>query len=63
MSYFSSYCPEIQDYLKACEHLLKAAHVHNRQFTEEELQMVGSYAMDVANIHTAFVAGKNHLVS
>ena len=48
MSYFSSYCAEVQDYLKACEHLLEAAHIHNRQFSEEELQMVESYSTDVA---------------
>ena len=62
MSYFSSYCAEVQDYLKACEHLLAAAHVHNRQFSEEELQMVESYAIDVANMHTAFVHAKNHFI-
>ena len=58
MSYFSSYCAEVQDYLKACEHLLEAAHIHNRQFSEEELQMVESYAMDVAKLHTAFASAK-----
>lgn len=63
MSYFSSYCPEVQDYLKACEHLLAAAHIHNRQFSEEELQMVQSYAMDVAKMHTAFVHAENHVIS
>ena len=63
MSYFSSYCVEVQDYLKACEHLLAAAHIDNRQFSEEELQMVESYAMDVANMHTAFVHAKNHFSS
>ena len=50
MSYFSSYCAEVQDYLKACEHILAAAYIHNRQFSEEELQMVQSYAMDVAKV-------------
>jgi hypothetical protein len=63
MSYFSSYCAEVQDYLKACEHILAAAHINNRQFSEEELQMVVSYAMDVAKIHTAFVHAKNHFIS
>ena len=63
MSYFSSYCAEVQDYLKACEHLLAAAHIHNRQFTEEELQMVESYAMDVVKMHTAFVDTNNNFVS
>ena len=58
MSYFSSYCAEVQDYLKACEHLLAAAHLHKRQFSEEELQMVASYAMDVAKLHTAFASTK-----
>ena len=53
MSYFASYCPEIQDYLRACEHLLAAAQVHNRQFSEEELQMVESYAMEVVKMQTA----------
>lgn len=62
MSYFSSYCPEIQDYLKACEHLLAAAQ-NQYQFSEEELQMVESYAMDVVKMHRAFVNGKTHLVS
>jgi hypothetical protein len=62
MSYFSSYCPQVQSYLRACEHLLTAAH-NNQQFSEEELQMVESYAMDVAKIHAAFVKDKNHLVS
>jgi hypothetical protein len=51
MSYFSSYCAEVQDYLKACEHLLAAAHLHKRQFSEEELQMVESYAMEVAKMN------------
>ncbi len=60
MSYFSSYCAEVQDYLKACEHLLESAHIRNRQFSEEELQMVQSYAMDVSN---AFVDAKNHIIS
>src|SRR6185312_16555232 len=46
MSYFSPYCAEVQDYLRACEHFLAAAHIHNRQFSKEELQMVQSYAMD-----------------
>lgn len=59
MSYFSSYCAEVQDYLKACEHLLAAAHIHDRQFSEEELQMVVSYAMDVVKIHTVVVHDKN----
>ena len=63
MSYFSSYCAEVQDYLRACEHLLAAAHIHNRQFSEEELQMVESYAMDVAKMHTTFVHAKNHFIS
>ena len=63
MSYFSSYCAEVQDYLRACEHLLAAAHIHNRQFSEEELQMVESYAMDVAKMHTAFVHAKNRFIS
>ena len=63
MSYFSSYCAEVQEYLKACEHLLAAAHTQNRQFSEEELQMVESYAMDVAKMHTAFVHAKNHFIS
>lgn len=57
MSYFSSYCPQVQSYLRACEHLLAAAH-NNQQFSEEELQMVESYAMDVAEIHTAFLKRK-----
>ena len=61
MSYFSSYCPQVQSYLIACEHLLAAAENH-QQFSEEELQMVESYAMDVAKIHTAFVNDKSHLV-
>jgi hypothetical protein len=63
MSYFSSYCAEVQEYLKACEHLLAAAQVDNRQFSEEELQMVESYAMDVVKMHTAFVQAKNHSIS
>lgn len=62
MSYFSSYCAEVQDYLKACEHLLAAAHIHNRQFSEEELQMVESYSTDVAKIHTAFLHGKDDVI-
>ena len=62
MSYFSSYCAEIQDYLRACERLLAAAQ-NNQQFSEEELQMVECYAMDVVKLHTAFMSGKNHLVS
>jgi RNA recognition motif-containing protein len=41
---------------------LTAAH-NNQQFSEEELQMVESYAMDVAKIHAAFVKDKNHRVS
>jgi hypothetical protein len=53
MSYFSSYCAEVQNYLRACEHLLAAAQ-NDRQFSEEELQMVESYTADVANMHTAF---------
>ena len=61
MSYFSSYCPQVQNYLKACEHLLAAA--NNQQFSEEELQMVESYAGDVAKMHTALVHGKNHFVT
>ena len=61
MSYFSSYCAEVRDYLKACEHLLSAAYTQNRQFSEEELQMVESYAMDVANMHRTFVENKKHL--
>ena len=62
MSYFASYCPEIQNYLTACEHLLAAAQNH-QQFSEEELQMVESYGMDVAKMHTALVKVKNHLVT
>ena len=62
MAYFSPYCAEVQDYLRACEHFLAAAHVHNQRFSEEELQLVESYAMDVAKIHTAFVNAKDHLV-
>ena len=61
MSYFSSYCPQVQNYLKACERLLAAA--NNQQFSEEELQMVESYASDVAKMHTALLNGKNHLVT
>jgi hypothetical protein len=34
-----------------------------QQFSEEELQMVESYASDVAKMHTALVNGKNHLVT
>jgi hypothetical protein len=45
--------------LRACEHLLAAAQ-SNQQFSEEELQMVQSYAMDVSN---AFVDAKNHIIS
>ena len=63
MSYFSSYCAEVQEYLKACEHLLAAAHIHDRQFSEEELQMVESYAMDVVKMHTVVVHAKNHFIS
>ena len=62
MSYFFSYCPQVQTYLRACEHLLAAAQ-NNQQFSEEELQMVESYAMDVSKIRAAFVNGRNHLVS
>ena len=61
MSYFSSYCAEVREYLKACEHLLAAAHTQNRQFSEEELQMVESYAMDVAKMHRTLVESNNHL--
>lgn len=61
MSYFSSYCAEVREYLKACEHLLAAAHTQDRQFSEEELQMVESYAMDVAKMHRTFVERNNHL--
>ena len=61
MSYFSSYCPQVQNYLKACERLLAAA--NNQQFSEEELQMVESYTSDVAKMHTALVDGKNDLVT
>ena len=57
MSYFSSYCSQVQNYLRACEHLLAAAQ-SNQQFSEEELQMVESYAMDVAKLHTAFASAK-----
>ena len=57
MSYFSSYCSQVQNYLRACEHLLAAAQ-SNQQFSEEELQMVESYAMDVAKLHTAFASVK-----
>ena len=53
MSYFSSYSPEVQDYLRACEHLLAAAKSHNRQFSQEELQMVQSYSAEVAMMQTA----------
>lgn len=53
MSYFSSYCSEVQDYLRACEQLLAAAQAHNRQFSEEELQMVASYTTDIAMMQTA----------
>ena len=53
MSYFSSYCPEVRDYLRACEHLLAAGRAHNRQFSEEELQMVESYGTEVARMQTA----------
>jgi hypothetical protein len=63
MSYFSSYCAEVQDYLNACEHLLAAAHIDNRQFSEEELQMVESYSTDVAKIHTAVLHAKNPVIS
>jgi hypothetical protein len=65
MSYFSLYCPEVQNYLTACEHLLAAAQINNRQFTEEELQMVESYAMDGIQIHTAFTDSKkpSHLLT
>jgi hypothetical protein len=62
MSYFSSYCSEVQDYLKACEHLLAAAQNH-QQFSEEELQMVESYAMDVAKMHTSSADAKRSVVS
>jgi hypothetical protein len=61
MSYFSSYCTSVQNYLKACERLLAAA--NNQQFSEEELQMVKSYASDLAQIHTTLMNGKNHLVT
>jgi hypothetical protein len=60
MSYFSSHCAEVQDYLKACEHLLAAAHLHKRQFSEEELQMVESYAMEVAKMNRDSADTKNH---
>ena len=62
MSYFSCYCPEIQDYLKACEHLLAAAQ-NNQQFSEEELQMVESYTMDVVKLRIAYMSGKHYLVT
>jgi hypothetical protein len=62
MSYFSTYCPQVQNYLRACEHLLAAAQ-NNQEFSEEELQMVESYAVDVAEMHTAFLNRKNHLVT
>ena len=52
MSYFTSYCAEVQDYLKACEQLLAVA--HKRELSEEELQMVESYALDVVNMHKVF---------
>ena len=59
MSYFSSYCAEVQDYLRACERLLAAAK-NNQHFSEEELQMVEAYANDVAQIHTALASTKGH---
>jgi hypothetical protein len=62
MSYFSSYCTQVQKYLKACEHLLAAAN-NTQQFTEEELQMVESYAVDVAKMHTALLTVKNKVVT
>ena len=63
MSYFSFYCAEVQDYLNACEHLLAAAHTDKRQFSEEELQMIESYGMDVAKMHKALVDSKNQFLS
>jgi hypothetical protein len=60
MSYFSSYRAEIQGYLRACEQLFAAAQ-NNQQFSEEELQMVKSYAMDVVKLHTTFVSDKYDL--
>ena len=62
MSYFLSYCSDVQNYLKACEQLLSAAK-NDQHFTEEELQMVESYAIDVAKMHKALVNGKDHLVT
>jgi hypothetical protein len=61
MSPFSSYCAEVQDYLTACERLLSAG--QTQQFSEEELQMVESYAMDVAKMHTAFASAKKAISS
>jgi hypothetical protein len=42
------------------EHLLAAAHVHKRQFSEEELQMVESYAMEVAKMNRDSADTMNH---
>jgi hypothetical protein len=53
VSYFSSYCSEVRDYLRACERLLAATQAHNRQFSEEELQMIESYGTEVARMQTA----------
>ena len=62
MSYFSTYSSQVQNYLKACEHLLAAAQ-NNQHFSEEELQMVESYGIDVAKMHTSLVNRKSHLVT
>lgn len=50
-SSFPSFRPEVQDYLRSCEHLLSVPVApHNPPFTEEELLVVNYYAAEVTKM-------------
>jgi hypothetical protein len=48
---FPSLRPEIQNYLRSCEHLLSIpAASHNPPFSADELQIMNYYAAEVAKM-------------
>ena len=55
-SAFPSMRKEVQDYLRSAEHLLAAAVTPNAPpFSEEELELVEYYAMEISKLHAFLV--------
>ena len=59
---FSCFSKEVQDYTRACEHLIGESVRRTNQlhhFSEEELQLVNYYAAEVARLVKASIRRKH----